>query len=275
MPQRRLNRGCAPLHPKRKFSGVDGTQAKGHGHGSRRRVQWAPPSPWSEPELSGTRFPATVCNAAVVSTAEVSGCLFIFLTAQQQHQQTQVGLVCAGDVADQGRTITSQTQVLGRGRTQAKGHGHGSSGRVQWAQPSPFNGHRHRRGLNPSYLAPDFRPRFARSAGFNCRGFWFSVYFSYSNDNNKKFRSTKGMADKYETERQAGPPNATAMKRVDLLVALLELCHGAGKPPKRTIGQKRCVQVASQGGALLSALQCPLWGRGCDLIKKQTNANQR
>ena len=138
-----------------------------------------------------------------------------------------------------------------------------------------FNGHRHRRGLNPSYLAPNFRPRFARSAGFNCRGFWLSVFFSYSNDNNKKFRSTKGMADKYETERQAGPPNATAMKRVDLLVALLELCHGAGKPPKRTIGQKRCVQFASQGRALLSALQCPLWGRGCDLIKKQTNANQR
>ena len=69
------------------------------------------------------------------------------------------------------------------------------------------------------------------------------------------------MADNYETETQAGPPNATVMKRMDLLVALLGLRHGAGKPPKTTIGEKRCEQVVSQGRALSSALP----GRGCDL----------
>ena len=53
-----------------------------------------------------------------------------------------------------------------------------------------FNGHRHRRGLNLSYLAPDFQPRFARSAVFNCTGFWLSVYFSYSTTTTTKNSSS-------------------------------------------------------------------------------------
>ena len=79
-----------------------------------------------------------------------------------------------------------------------------------------FNGHRHRRGLNPSYLAPDFRPRFARSAGFNCRGFWLSVYFSYSNEKQQKIplhqrdgrqvrNGEAGGATKRNSDKTGGP----------------------------------------------------------------------